>query len=59
MIDLGPHAVFILSAYLGVALVTLLLIGMVMRDARRQKARLEALDAMGIRRGTANGKPKT
>ncbi len=59
MIDLGPHETFIFFAYLGVALVTFGLIGMIAIDARRQKARLEALDAMGIRRGRANGKPKT
>lgn len=59
MIDaLGPHAIFIVSAYLGVALVTLALIATIMADARRQKKRLAKLEAMGVRRrsATPNGK---
>ena len=58
MIDLGPHASFIISAYLGVALVTLGLIVATIADAHRQKSRLKALEAMGIRRQSAI-KPKT
>ncbi len=58
MIDLGPHETFILFAYLGVALVTFGLIGMVAIDARRQKARLAALEAMGVRRRSTAKGPK-
>ena len=54
MIDLGPHAIFIVSSYLGVTLVVILLVGWTMIDARRQKARLAELEARGIRRRSEN-----
>ena len=50
MIDLGPHAVFILWAYAGVTLVTTGLVLWVATGARRADARLAALEAQGIRR---------
>jgi heme exporter protein D len=50
MPDLGPHAVFILWAYAGVALATIALIAWVATGARRVRARLAALEAQGIRR---------
>jgi len=50
MIDLGPHASFIISAYIGVALVTLGLIIMTLMDSARQKRRIAELDAMGVHR---------
>ena len=53
MIDLGPHAVFIVCAYVGVAVATLALIGWVWFESRRVKARLAALEAQGIRRRSA------
>ena len=46
-------AVFILWAYVGVAVVTLALIGGVWFASRRVKARLAALEAQGIRRRSA------
>ena len=57
MIDLGPHAVFIVSAYVGVVVVTLGLIAWVWAQSARIKSRLAALEAQGIRRrssGTAS-----
>ena len=53
MIDLGPHAVFIIWAYIGVALVLAGLIGWTLLDARRTQARLADLEARGIRRRSA------
>ena len=50
MIDLGPHAIFIVSAYLGVVLVVVLLIVWTILSARRQKARLTELEQRGIHR---------
>jgi heme exporter protein D len=50
MIALGPHAVFIVSAYAGVAAVTLALIGWTIWRARDVRARLGALEAQGVRR---------
>ena len=52
--DLGPHAVFIIWAYVGVAIGVLLLIAFTNVDARRVKRRLEKLDARGIRRRSAS-----
>ena len=53
MIDLGPHATYIVWAYLGVALLLGGLIAWVAWDARRVKARLKTLEARGIRRRSA------
>ena len=52
MIDLGPHAVFIIAAYLGVVVVTFGLIAGVALTARARRTRLAALEA-GRRRGDA------
>jgi len=50
MIESGAHFAFIAWAYAGVAVVTLGLVGYVLWDSRRVKARLAALDKAGIRR---------
>ncbi|HWA19660.1 MAG TPA: heme exporter protein CcmD [Devosia sp.] len=50
MPDLGPHAAFIVWAYVGVALATVALIAWVALNARNVRRRLAALDAQGIRR---------
>lgn len=50
MIDLGPHAAYIVGAFLGVAVLIGLLIGYVAWDARRVRERLKALEASGVRR---------
>ena len=53
MIDLGPHAAFIIWAFAGVAMLIVVLIGYVAWDARRVRARLKALEASGVRRRSA------
>jgi heme exporter protein CcmD len=45
VIDLGPHAVFIIWAYLGVALGVAGLIGWTLIDARNTAKKLAALEA--------------
>ena len=45
MIDLGPHAVFIVWAYIGVAVGVGGLIGWTLYDARNTARRLAALEA--------------
>lgn len=45
MPDLGPHAVFIVSAYVGVFAVTAALIGFVVVGGRSRRRRLAALEA--------------
>jgi heme exporter protein D len=50
MMDLGPHASFIIATYVGAAFVTLALIAWTAWRSRDAKARLEALEAQGVRR---------
>jgi len=50
MIDLGPHAIYIVSAYLGVALAVAGLIGWTLYDASNTAKKLADLEARGIRR---------
>ncbi|HEY8576511.1 MAG TPA: heme exporter protein CcmD [Devosia sp.] len=45
MIDLGPHATYIVWAYIGVALGLLALIGWTLHDARVTARKLQALEA--------------
>ncbi len=45
MPDLGPHAVFIVAAYIGVFVVTVALIGFVALNGRARRRRLAALEA--------------
>jgi heme exporter protein D len=56
MIDLGPHAVFIISAYAGVALAVAGLIAYVIADRRKVESRIRALEAQGVRRRSAEVK---
>ncbi len=53
MIDLGPHAVFIIAGYAGVTLGTIALIGWTWAQSRAVAARLKALEAQGVRRRSA------
>jgi heme exporter protein D len=53
MITGDANDVFIVSAYVGIAIATLALIAWVMVDARRVKRRLAALDRAGVRRRSA------
>jgi heme exporter protein D len=50
MLDLGPHAIFIVWAYAGVAIVTAAIIAWVAWNASTVKRRLAALEAQGVRR---------
>jgi heme exporter protein D len=50
MLDLGPHAIFIVWAYAGVAIVTAAIIAWVAWNASSVKRRLAALEAQGVRR---------
>ncbi len=50
MIDLGPHAAFIVWGYLGVLAAVVALIGWAVLSSHRVKAKLAALEAQGIRR---------
>ncbi|HEY0031701.1 MAG TPA: heme exporter protein CcmD [Devosia sp.] len=45
MIDLGPHALFILWAYVGVAVAVVGLIGWTLYDARTTTRKLVSLEA--------------
>ena len=50
MLDLGPHAGFIIASY-GIAVVVLaIVIGLILIDHRTQKRALAALEARGVRR---------
>ena len=53
MIGEGTHFEFIAFAYAGVAILTLALIGYVIYDQRRVKAKLDALEKSGVRRRSA------
>jgi len=50
MIDLGPHAVFILAAYGAVFIALIGLISWLVLDGRRQKRALAEFEARGITR---------
>lgn len=50
MIDLGPHAAFIIWAYAGVTLAVAALIALRIAEARRIDRRLASLEAQGVRR---------
>ena len=47
---LGPHASFITTAYVLVAIVVVVLIAWIAIDYRSQKARLRELEASGVAR---------
>ncbi len=47
MIDLGPHASFIIIAYLGVAIVTLALIISNIAQYKKQKNRVKSFEDKG------------
>ena len=56
---LGPHAGFIVAAYLITAVVVLGLIGWVMADRRAQARALADLDARGVRRRSESRQTRT
>jgi heme exporter protein D len=53
VIDLGPHAGFILAAYGATFLVVIGLTLWILLDGRAQRRRLAELEARGIRRRSA------
>jgi heme exporter protein D len=53
--SLGPHASFITTAYVLVAIVVVILIGWIAIDYRSQKARLRELEASGMTRRSGRG----
>jgi heme exporter protein D len=57
VIDLGPHAVFIVSGYAGVAAAVVAMIAWVAYQSRAVKARLAALEAQGVHRRSAGTAP--
>jgi heme exporter protein D len=48
--DLGPHAAYIWSAYGAAALVLAGLVAWLLLDGRRLQARVDELEARGVRR---------
>jgi heme exporter protein D len=53
--SLGPYTTFIVTSYLLVLVVVVLLIAWIAIDYRRQKKRLNELEASGIVRRSARG----
>ena len=51
--DLGPHAAFIVIAYLAVCAIVVLLVTWTINDYRRQLRTLQRLDAEGVTRRSA------
>jgi heme exporter protein D len=58
MIDLGPHAAFIVGAYAATVIVLAGLIGWIVTDARTQNRLLAELEAQGVTRRSAKKKGK-
>jgi heme exporter protein D len=50
MMDLGPHAAFIIASYAVVAVVMSGLVAWLIVDGRRQQRILDDLEARGVRR---------
>jgi heme exporter protein D len=57
MPDLGPHAIFILSAYGVTFLAVAALATFITADDRKQRRLFAELEARGIRRRSAEAKP--
>lgn len=53
--DLGPHALFIVASYAGMAAVLVGLVGWLVADGRRQSRALADLEARGITRRSRAG----
>ena len=56
MIDLGPHAAFIVAAYAVTFLAVAALALFIVEDDRRQRRLIAALEARGIKRRSAQAK---
>jgi heme exporter protein D len=59
IMDMGPHAVFIWTAYGATALVITTLIARAILDERRQKRVLIKLEEEGVRRRSARAGDRT
>jgi len=59
IINLGPHAAFIIAAYVVAVMVIAALIAWIMLDHRAQKRRLDALEARGVTRRSDRSIEKT
>ena len=59
MIALGPHAAFIVAAYLITAIVVTGLVAWVVFDHRAQARALADLDARGVRRRSETAQART
>jgi heme exporter protein D len=57
IVNLGPHAGFIISAYVVTALVVALLVAWVAADHRSQKRALADLERRGVTRRSAEPRP--
>ena len=55
--NLGPHATFIVVAYVVAAVILLALIAWIVRDHRAQKRALDELEASGATRRSSRGTP--
>jgi heme exporter protein D len=55
--DLGPHAAFIVSAYVAAAVVIGALIAWVLLDHRAQRRKLADLEARGVTRRSGRATP--
>jgi heme exporter protein CcmD len=53
MIELGKDGIFIVAAYAGVAVGVIALIAHAVVESRRVRAKLNALEARGVRRRSA------
>jgi heme exporter protein D len=59
MMNLGPHASFIITAYATAGIILALLIGWVVTEHRSLKRTLSDLDARGVTRRSEPRKPDT
>lgn len=59
MIDLGPHAGFIIAAYAVTFVVTIGVLAWVLLDGRALRRRLADLEVRGVRRRSAGSAPKS
>jgi heme exporter protein D len=59
VIDLGPHAAFIVISYMVVCAIVVLLVGWIANDYRRQLRTLQRLEAEGVTRRSARPDDRT
>jgi heme exporter protein D len=59
VMDLGPHAAFIVISYVVVCAIVVLLVAWIMSDYRRQLRTLQRLEAEGVTRRSARPDDRT